>query len=69
MKDIKNIVIAVLVVAVGVLAYMLLVTFPAKAEAKCTVAATAKVQEVVQQYEKVLEQLSQIPACAAALQS
>lgn len=68
MKDIKNIIIVVLIAAVGVLSYMLLVTFPEKAEAECTAVATAQAQEVAQQYEQVLTQLSQVPACAAVMQ-
>lgn len=74
----KNIIIIILVIAVIVLGYMLMVSFPEKAEAECTAKCTEIVQAqvtsavqqcmtVAQECEQMLQQLMQVPACAEAL--
>jgi len=74
----KNIIIIILVIAVIVLGYMLMVSFPEKAEAECTAKCTEIVQAQVtsavqqcmaaaQECEQMLQQLMQVPACAEAL--
>ncbi len=83
MSNSKNIIIVVLAVALVVLAgwtyYTLAVTAPQKAEAACkatidttvipqvTDAAKKDCAKAIGQYQQVLEQLKQIPACAAAM--
>ena len=74
----KNIIIVVLVIIIVVLAYMLMVSFPEKAEAECTTKCTETVQAQVtsavqecivsaQECQQTLEQVIQIPDCASAL--
>lgn len=74
----KNIIIVVLVIIVVVLAYMLMVSFPEKAEAECTAKCTETVQTQVtsaveqcmtgaQECQEMLQQVMQVPACAEAL--
>jgi len=71
MKNKKNIIIVVLVIAIFVMGYMLMVSFPKKAKAECEagvkVIVEAQVKNAVQQYEQTLQQFMQIPACVAAL--
>ena len=71
MKNTKNIIIVVLILAIFVMGYMLMVSFPKKAKAECEagvgVVVEAQVKSAVLQYEQTLQQLMQIPACAAAL--
>ena len=68
---IKNIIIAILIIAVIVMGYMLMVSFPKKAKAECeaNIGAVVEVQvtNAVQQCQQALQQLMQVPACAAAL--
>ena len=67
----KNVIIIILVVVIIVLGYMLMVSFPKKAEAQCTTECAKTVQtqvtSAVSQYQQVLQQLMQIPACASAI--
>jgi len=70
----KNIVILILVIVIAVLAYMLMVSFPKKAEAQCKDAVKIQVTNAVQQCmtgaqqcQQTLQQLMQVPACAAVL--
>ncbi len=83
MSNSKNIIIVVLVVALVALAgwtyYTLGVTAPQKAEAACkatidttiipqvTDAVQKECVKVIGQYQQVLAQLKQVPACAAAM--
>lgn len=79
MNNIKTVIIAILLLAVIVLAYMLFVSAPKKAEAACTKQITevvipeataqagAQCAAMIQQCQTVVNQLSQIPACAAAM--
>lgn len=78
MVNAKNIIIVILVIVIVVLAYMLMVSFPKKAEAECTAKCTETVQAQVtsavqqcmvgaQQCQQTLQQLMQVPACAAVL--
>ena len=83
MANSKNIIIIVLVLIIVVLAgwmyYTLTVTAPKKAEAACKAsiesevipqlkaAAEAECLTVVGQCQQTLQQLMQVPACAAAL--
>ena len=68
---IKNIIIAILIIAVIVMGYMLMVSFPKKAKAECEAnigaVVEAQVTNAVQQCQQALQQLMQVPACAAAL--
>jgi hypothetical protein len=78
MKNIKNIIIVILVIAVFAMGYMLMVSFPKKAKAECELNigsvvttqvtnAVAQYQEGIQQCQQTLQQLMQVPACASAL--
>jgi len=77
MTNIKNIIIIILVVIIVILGYMLLVTFPQKAEAECRTECTkvateamSAVQECMiqaQECQQALEYITEIPECAAAL--
>jgi Tfp pilus assembly protein PilO len=75
---VKNIIIVVLVIIIVVLGYMLMVSFPKKAEAECTAKCTETVQTQVasavqecmagaEDCQQMLQQLMQVPACAEAL--
>jgi len=81
----KNIIIVVLAVIIIILGYMLMVTFPERAEAECTIKCTEIVQAQVtsavqecmsgleecilgvEECQQTLEQLIQVPECAAAI--
>jgi len=74
----KNIIIVVLVIIIVVLGYVLMVSFPEKAETECTAKCTeiveAQVTSAVQQCmtgaqecQQTLQGLMQVPACAGAL--
>jgi len=74
MRNTKNIIIVVLVVIIFVMGYMLMVSFPKKAKAECTAKCTETVTSAVQQCatgalqcQQTLQQIMQVPACAAAL--
>jgi len=67
MGDKKNIIIVVLVIIIVVMGYMLMVSFPNKAEAECRANIEAQVMSAVQECQQTLQQLMQIPACASAL--
>ncbi len=79
MEKVKNIIIVVLVLVIVILGYMLMVSFPKKAEAECkanidtqvipqlTAAAQAQCAQAIQQCQQTLQQLMLIPACASAL--
>ena len=71
MGDIKNILILILGIGLIIVVYMLMISFPAEAETVCratietqVISAVAQCQQATQQ---TMEQLMQIPACAAAL--
>jgi hypothetical protein len=74
----KNIIIVVLVIIIVVLAYMLMVSFPERAEAECTAKCTETVQTqvtsavqecmtIAQDCQQTLEQVIELPECASAL--
>lgn len=67
MGDKKNIIIVVLVIVIIVMGYMLLVSFPNKAEAECRKNIETQVMNAVQQCQQTVQQLMQIPECASAL--
>lgn len=83
MSNSKNVIIVILVIALIALGvwtwYTLTVTAPQKAEAECKAnidnvvipQVTASVQQeyaaAIGQYQQLLEQLKQIPACAAVI--
>jgi len=79
MDKVKNIIILVLVLVIAALGYMLMVSFPERAEAECkanidtqvipqvTAAAQAQCAQGIQQCQQTLQQLMLIPACASAL--
>ncbi len=74
----KNIIIVVLVIIIVVLGYMLMVSFPEKAEAECTAKCTETVQAQVtsavqqcmtgaEECQQKIQQLMQVPACLEAV--
>lgn len=74
MGNAKNLIIVILIIAVVVLGYMLMVSFPKKARAECTDTVKAQVTSAVQQCmsgaqqcQQTLQQLIQVPACASAI--
>jgi len=82
MGNSKNIIIVLIVILIALAGwtyYTLTVSFPKEAEAACLdkintevipqiqAAAQTECAKAIQQYQEVLEGLSQIPACAAAM--
>lgn len=77
MANMKNIIVVILVLIILVLGYMLLVSFPQKAEAECRAECTkvaseamSAVQECMiqaQECQQLLQDIMEIPECAAVL--
>ena len=67
MGDKKNIIIVVLIIVIIIMGYMLVVSFPNKAEAECRANIETQVMSAVQECQQTVQQLMQIPACVSAL--